>query len=115
MLKEALEEVNKDKRARYEAWRRRALSRNNSLGRRLRRMVMWTVVPAVIALNIGRAGVKVDDVKRNAGRVWSVVGRVVPKNKKEVAEPAAKQPAPVPEPEPQPQPSPEPPKKFGWF
>lgn len=43
LLKEALEEVNKTKRQRYESWRRQALNAAGS-GRRLRHVLLWTIM-----------------------------------------------------------------------
>eukprot|EP00955_Chlamydomonas_euryale_P002848 30173-Chlamydomonas_euryale.AAC.2 len=153
LLKEALEEINKIKRSRYEAWRRKTLSRGNSVGRKLRRMFMWTIIPAIITLNVrplsgvvrcigqwwrgsqtystsitfltwwppswynvqvGRSGLKVDDIKRHASRVAGGMHRcvkaVAPNKKAELLPEPAPEPAPAPPP-----PPPLPPKKFGWF
>lgn len=52
LLKEALEEINKTKRQRYETWRRQQLRGNFRLGRSLRRMFMFTIVPALICLHV---------------------------------------------------------------
>ncbi|KXZ43272.1 hypothetical protein GPECTOR_96g738 [Gonium pectorale] len=63
LMKEALEEISKTKRQRYEAWRRTTLG-GLKLGRKIISALMWTIVPAVICLQVGRAGVRVEDVKR---------------------------------------------------
>ncbi len=54
LLKEALEEINKTKRTRYEAWRRRALS-GVDFGRKIRRVIMSTIVPAAVCLYVSDA------------------------------------------------------------
>lgn len=61
LLKEALEEVNKTKRQRYESWRRATLGNSRS-GRQLRRVLLWTIIPAVACLYIGRTGVDIRQV-----------------------------------------------------
>ena len=43
--------MSRTKRQRYEAWRRRTLG-GLKLGKKLVRMLMWTVVPAAIALHV---------------------------------------------------------------
>ena len=55
LLKEALEEVTKTKRQRYEDWRRTQLG-GFRLGRKIRRMLMFTIVPAVVCLQVGGRG-----------------------------------------------------------
>ena len=52
MLKEALEEITKTKRQRYEDWRRAQLG-GFKLGRKIRRVLMFTVVPALVCLQVG--------------------------------------------------------------
>ncbi|KAJ9528259.1 hypothetical protein QJQ45_014230 [Haematococcus lacustris] len=63
LLKEALEEINKTKRQRYEEWRRRALG-GVKAGRRLRSILMWTIIPVLVALQIGRHNIDMDQVQR---------------------------------------------------
>ncbi|KAG1667630.1 hypothetical protein FOA52_001686 [Chlamydomonas sp. UWO 241] len=70
LLKEALEDVLKSKRSRYEAWRRGQLrQRSGGLGRFFRRAAIFTIVPALVALKIGRSDIKMDDVKRTVSAV----------------------------------------------
>ncbi|KAG1657018.1 hypothetical protein FOA52_012044, partial [Chlamydomonas sp. UWO 241] len=83
----------------------------NSFGRKLRRVLMWTIVPAIITLNVGRAGVKVADVRSAADKVWggvSSAARRVPK-----ILPMKKAAALEPPPPPPPPPPPE--KRFIFF
>ncbi|KAJ9528626.1 hypothetical protein QJQ45_020399 [Haematococcus lacustris] len=63
LLKEALEEINKTKRQRYEEWRRRALG-GVKAGRRLRSILMWTIIPVLVALQIGRHNIDMEQVQR---------------------------------------------------
>lgn len=56
LLKEALEEINKNKRHRYEAWRRRALS-GVKAGRKLRAILLSTIIPAVVALHVSHISI----------------------------------------------------------
>ena len=51
LLKEALEEITKTKRQRYEDWRRSQLG-GFRLGRKIRRVLLLTVVPAVVCLQV---------------------------------------------------------------
>lgn len=52
LMKEALEEISKTKRARYEAWRRTTLG-GLKLGRRITGALMWTIIPAIVCLQVG--------------------------------------------------------------
>lgn len=52
-MKEALEEISKTKRQRYEAWRRSTLG-GLKLGRRIVSALMWTIIPAVVCLQASR-------------------------------------------------------------
>uniref|UniRef100_A0A7S0N8F4 Septin-type G domain-containing protein n=1 Tax=Chlamydomonas leiostraca TaxID=1034604 RepID=A0A7S0N8F4_9CHLO len=113
LLKEALEEINKSKRQRYEAWRRRTLG-GVKAGRHLRRILMWTIIPAVAALQIGRKGVSMEQVRSSVRSTVSTVrervpwGRLVGRGgEKKEAKAAAPTPAPVPAPPPK--------KAFGLF
>lgn len=63
LLKEALEEINKSKRARYEIWRRRVLG-SIKAGRKLRSILMWTIIPAAVCLQIGRRGINMKHVRK---------------------------------------------------
>lgn len=65
LLKEALEDVCKDKRQRYEVWRRHALSRPK-LGRLLRGLVATTVIPVAGALWLAQNGFDVRKCKEQA-------------------------------------------------
>jgi hypothetical protein len=49
LLKEALEDICKDKRQRYEAWRKAALS-GPRLGAKLRSFALWTLLPVAATL-----------------------------------------------------------------
>ena len=51
LLKEALEEITRTKRQRYEDWRRRQLG-GFRLGLKIRRMLMFTIVPAIVCLQV---------------------------------------------------------------
>ena len=79
LLKEALEEVNKTKRQRYETWRRTQLGALK-LGRKARKALLFTIVPALVCLQIGRLGLRYDDVKNLAvngrDKVKAVVKRL---------------------------------------
>ncbi|PNW75891.1 hypothetical protein CHLRE_12g556250v5 [Chlamydomonas reinhardtii] len=112
LMKEALEEISKTKRARYEAWRRTTLG-GLKLGRRITGALMWTIIPAIVCLQVGRAGVRMEDVRRFIGNNVDRIKRRLPK--KAEAKPA---PAPVEEPKPAPAPAPAPPPpapaKKGW-
>lgn len=89
LLKEALEEINKSKRQRYETWRRRALGGIN-MGRRVRKLLMFTIIPALVCLQIGRKGINVQQVKK-------AVTTVVDKMRDRIGRPAPLpiKPAPV--------------------
>lgn len=80
LLKEALEEIVKSKRQRYEEWRRRTLG-GAKIGRKLRRLVLWTVIPVAAAVHVGRHGFSIKDIKasvrKNADRVRSVRQRAM--------------------------------------
>ncbi|KAI8474148.1 MAG: septin-like protein [Monoraphidium minutum] len=114
LLKEALEDVCKDKRARYEVWRRRALG-GVKVGRRLRAFVATTVVPVALALWFAQNGFDVQKSKeqlrsatrRARSRVGGAIGGGGGKGGGGAAEAAAAPPAP-----PVPPPAP---KKKGWF
>lgn len=118
LLKEALEEINKTKRQRYESWRRSQLRGSFQPLRAFRRMLLFTVVPAIVCLQIGRSGLKVADVKKNVKNVYSnvrnSVGRHLPKQRKEIHA----SPAPVEVPAAAAAAAPPPPaapQKKGWF
>ncbi|KAG2430508.1 hypothetical protein HXX76_010031 [Chlamydomonas incerta] len=115
LMKEALEEISKTKRARYESWRRTTLG-GLKLGRRITGALMWTIIPAIVCLQVGRAGVRMEDVRRFIGNNVDRIKRRLPK--KAPAKPAPA-PAPVEEPKPAPAPAPAPPPppapaKKGW-
>ena len=55
-MKEALEEITKTKRQRYEDWRRTQLG-GFKLGRKIRRVLMFTVVPAIVCLQASEGNV----------------------------------------------------------
>lgn len=50
-MKEALEEISKTKRQRYETWRRSTLG-GLKLGRRVASALMWTIIPAIVCLQV---------------------------------------------------------------
>mmetsp|Transcript_9217 Transcript_9217/g.19716 ORF Transcript_9217/g.19716 Transcript_9217/m.19716 type:complete len:478 (-) Transcript_9217:817-2250(-) len=122
LLKEALEEITKDKRQRYESWRRSKLG-GMKLGRKLRHIAMWTIVPALAALHIGRSGIQWRDLNK---RVRSTVSKVRDNMGRRLKR-AAPAPPPLPAPPPPPPepvalPSPPPPapapakqERKGWF
>lgn len=78
LLKEGLEEINKSKRARYEAWRRRMLG-GIKLGRKLRKLFISTLIPAVVCLQVRRVArwqecaVSMARAGRAAMNQWQVV------------------------------------------
>lgn len=122
LLKEALEEISKSKRQRYESWRRRALG-GLKLGHKVARALMWTIVPAVVALQIGRTNLSVEDMRKNVtSTVRRVKDKVLKKKTETVAAPppsarsafAPSPPPPPPPPPPAPKTAPEPEKKKGW-
>jgi len=99
LLKEALEEVNKTKRQRYEGWRRQALNAARN-GRRLRHVLLWTIIPALACLHIGRTGVNINQVRNQVSNTTTKVRRRVQRLRSqpqavappaEVAPPAPKQ------------------------
>lgn len=51
LLKEALEEINKMKRSRYETWRRKALA-GSRIVPRFMRLLVATVIPALVCLQV---------------------------------------------------------------
>jgi septin family protein len=51
LFKDALEEINRTKRQRYEAWRRSQLTQLR-MGQKLRRILLFTIVPAVLCLQV---------------------------------------------------------------
>jgi septin family protein len=103
LFKDALEEINRTKRQRYEAWRRSQLTQLR-MGQKLRRILLFTIVPAVLCLQIGRKGIKLTHVKNAVKTVVRVVGKSVPRHSKAVkSTPAQAQAAPPP------------PSKKGWF
>lgn len=61
LLKEALEDICKDKRNRYEAWRRQRLAKPK-FGTKVRRFVITTVLPVAIAVYVAQRGVDVEQV-----------------------------------------------------
>ena len=76
LLREALEDIVRDKRARYEAWRRAALAAPR-LGRRLRGFLLWTVAPVAAALWFAQNGFDVERSRRQlraAARRLRLVG-----------------------------------------
>jgi len=107
LLKEAQEDICKDKRARYETWRRQRLSRPK-VGSRVRNFAISTLVPAAMAFYYARRGAEVPKI-----------GKVLGRKEKEAAAPAAE---PLPEPTPAAAAAPAaqpaaaaPAKKKGWF
>ncbi|KAF5841669.1 septin-like protein [Dunaliella salina] len=76
LLKEALEEVNKTKRQRYEGWRRKALNAARN-GRRLRQTLLWTIIPALACLHIGRTGLNISQVRKHVSNTTSKFRRHV--------------------------------------
>ncbi|GBF99885.1 hypothetical protein Rsub_12681 [Raphidocelis subcapitata] len=77
LLKEALEDICKDKRQRYEVWRRRALG-GARIGRRLRGFVASTVLPVAAALWFAQNNFDVEKSKeqlRSAARRVGLTGR----------------------------------------
>lgn len=106
LLKEALEDIAKDKRARYETWRSHRLSRPK-VGSKLRNFALSTLVPVAAAFYCAKKGVDMETVKK------LFKGR---QTKQVEAAPAAE---PLPEPTPAPAAEPaaaaEPAKKKGWF
>lgn len=110
LLKEALEDITRGKRLRYEEWRRRQLSRPR-LGRKLFGLVL-SVLPMAVCLHVGRMGLKVDDLKAMAITTAKTVAETAQLVHAEVSKrlPKKKAPAPVA------LPPPPPPKKgpFGW-
>ncbi|GLI64173.1 hypothetical protein VaNZ11_007364 [Volvox africanus] len=75
LMKEALEEISKTKRQRYEAWRRSTLG-GLKLGRKITSALMWTIIPAIVCLQVGRAGVRVEDVKKFVSKNFNRVRRL---------------------------------------
>ncbi|MEW5302830.1 MAG: hypothetical protein WDW36_005573 [Sanguina aurantia] len=63
LLKEALEEINKLKRSRYETWRRKTLA-GSKIVPRFMRLLVATVIPALVCLQAGRSGIKISDIRR---------------------------------------------------
>lgn len=64
LLKEALEDICKDKRLRYEGWRKRALG-GPKLGKKIKGLVLWTVLPVVAGVFFAHHGFKVDSVRNS--------------------------------------------------
>ncbi len=50
-MKEALEEISKTKRQRYEAWRRSTLG-GLKIGRKVASALLWTIIPAIVCLQV---------------------------------------------------------------
>lgn len=121
LLKEALEEISKSKRARYEDWRRKQIG-GIKIGRKIRNVLLMTLIPAFACLQLGRSGLTVKELK-------SIVHKRVQKlpiparfKAKPVVAPVlaieVAPPAPVAVPEPVPEvvaPVPEPAKKKGLW
>lgn len=62
LLKEALEDICKDKRNRYESWRRQRLAAPR-FGSRLRRFMLTTVLPVAVAVYVAQRGINVEQVR----------------------------------------------------
>eukprot|EP00878_Enallax_costatus_P001286 GHUV01001431.1.p1 GENE.GHUV01001431.1~~GHUV01001431.1.p1 ORF type:complete len:488 (+),score=166.50 GHUV01001431.1:223-1686(+) len=120
LLKEALEDICKDKRNRYESWRRQRLAKPK-FGTKVRQFIITTVVPVAVAVYVAQRGIDVEQVKSKARSLRDKLRRSSKKDK--VAKPAeaaavvVEEPAPLPEPEPEPVPvaPPAPPAKKGWL
>jgi septin 7 len=76
LLKEGLEAIVRDKRRRYERWRREQLTRPH-YGRALRSFLVWTAAPVAAVLWWARDPEGVARAGRAAGRVGGAVGRAV--------------------------------------
>lgn len=63
LMKEALEEISKTKRSRYETWRRKVLGGVRVVPK-LQRFLALTVVPMAICLYLGRSGTSWSDIKK---------------------------------------------------
>eukprot|EP00775_Hariotina_reticulata_P002608 gene2608-2910_t len=119
LLKEALEDICKDKRGRYETWRRKELSKPK-VGARFRGFVIATVLPAMLAVYVAQRGVDMEQVRSAA----SSISRKLLRRDNKPAEAAAavvveeepiEEPLPDPEPEPLPALSPPAAQKKGWW
>ncbi|GLC34702.1 hypothetical protein PLESTB_001232400 [Pleodorina starrii] len=114
LMKEALEEISKTKRQRYEAWRRSTLG-GLKLGRKIASALMWTIIPAVVCLQVGRAGLRVEDVKRFVSKNFNRVRRLRIRTDEKPAPVPLIEEAPVAAPlPPTPAPAPTPAQKKGW-
>lgn len=118
LLKEALEDICKDKRTRYETWRKHRLA-GPRFGTRLKRFALTTVLPVALALYAAQRGI---DVKQVHDKISSASkhlrrGSKGSKKQQEQQQPAAApEAAPLPEPEPEPAAAPAPaPAKKGWW
>ncbi|KAF8062013.1 SEPTIN3 [Scenedesmus sp. PABB004] len=116
LLKEALEDICKDKRNRYETWRRHRLA-GPRFGTRLKRFAISTVLPVAAAVYVAQRGVDVQQVRDRLSTLKAKLRRGGrPAAAAPAAVTAAPEPAPLPEPEPEPEPAPAaPPAKKGWW
>ncbi|KAF6259065.1 septin-like protein [Scenedesmus sp. NREL 46B-D3] len=120
LLKEALEDICKDKRTRYETWRSNRLA-GPHFGTRLKRFLITTVLPVTLAVYAAQRGINIKQVRDKVSSVSKHLRRGSKDTKKQ-QQAAAPEPAPLPEPEPvvvavpaaAPAPVPAPAKK-GWW